>query len=279
MSTVEDILDLAALPPESRARQLPYIVGEDLAAAICPVLDLPREAAETVVKRLVGDKPLRRTDKPQSDLRPEQWLTRSMLEELREACETQREYAMLALGYWCGLRAAEYTLLQWGDLGWNPRDLRQGRAGIIRITRVKKRSRVGDELRTRMVHDVVLDRGTIRAMREWWANREGVEADSAWIFPGMGGEQACSKTILRHFQRIAARCASYDPSEYRWRRIHSLRHSVAVHMVEGGFELADIQNRLGHTRLESTQVYAQMSTPRKRTTSRNMSISEAIVGF
>jgi len=43
--------------------------------------------------------------------------------------------------------------------------------------------------------------------------------------------------------------------------------------------MADIQTRLGHSSIESTRVYAQMSTPRKRRTSRAMGISETIVGF
>ena len=277
--TVSNILALAALPEEARATQLAYILDRELAAEIGPVLDLPPASAEKIIRRIVGDKQVKRTDRPQYDLKPEQWLTQSMLEELRGECETEREYAMVAIGYWCGLRATEYTLLQWADLGWSPGDMRRGRTEIIRVTRLKKRFRVGDELRTRMVHDVVLDRGTIRALRNWWSSREGADADSPWIFPGQNGEQACRKTIARHFQRIARRCPSYDPSESRWRRPHALRHSLAVHMAEGGFEMADIQTRLGHSSIESTRVYAQMSTPRKRRTSRAMGISETIVGF
>jgi len=279
-NSIGDILPLAALPQKARLRQLEYIVGKELAPDIAAILALPAKDASRLLARLVPSRPAaKRTTEPCDDVNPRQWFTRSLLEEVRAACETPREYAMVAAGYWCGLRAVEYTLLAWQDLGWNPQDCRGSRPDVLRVTRVKKHRRVRNEIRTRMVHEVVLDGGTVRALRQWWAGRSGAELDSPWIFPGANGGQACRKTIVRHWQRVTARCPSYDPSQYRWRRVHSLRHTVAVHMVEGGFEMADIQTRLGHDSASSTQVYAQMSTPRLRTTTANMCASHAILGF
>lgn len=40
---------------------------------------------------------------------------------------------------------------------------------------------------------------------------------------------------------------------------HSLRHSIAVHMLESGIPLPVIKNFLGHTSLESTMIYATVS--------------------
>lgn len=279
METLDDIMSLAAMALGARCRILTRIVGKGLADAIAPALDLPTEQAESIVRRLVPDIGLTRTDKPRESLAPDRWFTRAMMQELRAACETPQEYAMLAVGYLCGLRAAEYTLLQWQDLGWSPKGRRTGRAEVVRVTRVKKHRRVRNEIVTRMVHDVVLDSGTMRALREWCESREEPDVDSPWVFPGQDGGQACAKTILRRFQRIARRCPSYSRDEYRWSRVHSLRHSLAVHMVEGGFEFADIQDRLGHDSIESTRIYAQMSGPRKRMTARDMAASDAIVRF
>ena len=277
----DDILAVAALPPDARRRQLEYIVGKELAPDIAAILALPTKDASRLLARLVPSPPAapKRNTEPCDDINPKQWFTRSLLEEVRAACVTPREYAMVAVGYWCGLRAVEYTLLAWQDLGWNPRDCRGGRPNVLRVTRVKKHRRVRDEIRTRMVHEVVLDGGTVRALRQWWADRGGADLDSPWIFPGANGGQACRKTIVRHWQRVAARCPSYDPTQYRWRRAHSLRHTIAVHMVEGGFEMADIQTRLGHDSADSTRAYAQMSTPRLRMTTADMCASHAILGF
>lgn len=281
MSKIADIMALAALERDARQAELSQLVEPELAAAITPVLDLPATEAQPVIRRLVATArdPVIRVEDASYDIKPDQWFPRPLLAELKNACETDQEYALIALGYWCALRACEYTILQWQDMGWDPQSIRHGRTDVLRVTRIKKRRRVGNRLLARMAHDVILNKGTVGALRRWWSNRDGVDAGSPWIFPGQDGQQSCPKTIVRRFQRIAARCRSYDPREYRWCRIHSLRHTMAVHMVEGGFEMVDIQTRLGHSSIETTQIYAQMTTPRKRDVSRAMSLSEAVAIF
>ncbi len=45
---------------------------------------------------------------------------------------------------------------------------------------------------------------------------------------------------------------------------HSLRHSFATHFLTGGGNVRDLQAQLGHSRLETTQRYADLVSERRR---------------
>jgi len=167
-------------------------------------------------------------------------LSREEAGRLIAAAGNLKHQTVLAVAYGTGLRASEVVALKVGDV--------DSERMTLRVERGK-----GSKDRYAMLSPVLLER-----LRTWWrfARAQGRMLDGGWLFPGMNPIESLSTRQLNRIVRSAAEAAGID------KRIsmHTLRHSFATHLLEQKVDIRVIQVLLGHKKLETTALYAQVAT-------------------
>lgn len=162
----------------------------------------------------------------------------------------RRDRAILEVLYGTGLRISELVSLDVDDA-----DITDG-AVTVRAGKGNK-SRVvpmGRQARTALGDYLAVTRPELATRRP--ARAGGGHA--GLFLNARGGRlsrQGCWK-ILKGYARTAGIEARVSP--------HSLRHSFATHMLDGGADIRVVQELLGHASLATTQVYTMVSDQRLR---------------
>ena len=155
-----------------------------------------------------------------------------------------RDRAMFELGYAAGLRSEEIVNLDETDMDPDGEELRvTGKGGKVRVV-------PAGEQAWRAV-ERYLDRARPRLANP-------ARPDPA-LFLSRTGRRLSTTDVRRRLQictRRAAAGAGVSP--------HTLRHSFATHLLEGGADLRAIQELLGHASLSTTQTYTRIESKRLR---------------
>jgi site-specific recombinase XerD len=171
---------------------------------------------------------------------------RSLLEQIPARTPLElRDRAMLELAYSCGLRCEEIVNLDEGALDFETEQLRViGKGSKERILPVGEPAQ--------------------RALERYGERGRGALASDPReraLFLSKSGKRLSNSDVTRRlglWTREAAMAAGVSP--------HSLRHSFATHLLEGGADLRTIQELLGHASISTTQVYTRVDAARLRDT-------------
>jgi integrase/recombinase XerC len=146
-----------------------------------------------------------------------------------------RDRAIMELFYSSGLRLAELTALDAGEIDLRDNALRViGKGGKAR--------------------DVPVGRYAVKAIQDWLRLRGQLAApDEPALFVSRGGRRISHRSVQQRI-RMWARRQGLD----RHVHPHMLRHSFASHLLESSGELRAIQELLGHANLKTTQVYTHL---------------------
>jgi len=148
--------------------------------------------------------------------------------------------AALGTAYGAGLRVSEVAVLKVGDI--------DSKRMLIRVELGK-----GRKDRNAMLSPQLLE-----LLRLWWreGKRRGVMLPQGWLFPGQNPVEPISTRQLNRAVHEAAETAGIK------KRVspHTLRHSFATHLLEQDVDIRVIQVLLGHSKLDTTALYARVAT-------------------
>ena len=161
-----------------------------------------------------------------------------------------RDVAVLELLYSSGLRVSELVALD--------------RSGIDRGHRTVRVRGKGDRERV-----VPVGIPALEAVQRWEAEGRPVLLENAGaaarageaLFLGVRGGRLGDRAVRTLVDRHAG-----EAGISRHISPHTLRHSAATHLVEGGADLRSVQDFLGHSSLATTQIYTHVSAERLRRT-------------
>ncbi len=157
-----------------------------------------------------------------------------------------RDRTLLEVLYGCGLRASEATGLDVESIDLD--------GGFIRVFGKGSKERL-----------VPVSGAAERAVREYLAHgrpylrakKASVRQDPSAVFLSQRGQRMSRQAVFAIVKTYGGR-AGLDLHP------HSLRHSFATHMLEGGADLRALQEMLGHADISTTQVYTHVDTAHLR---------------
>lgn len=158
-----------------------------------------------------------------------------------------RNRAMLEVLYCCGLRVSELTGLRLSDIF--------AQEGVVRVTGKGNKQRL-----------VPIAETALRQLELYFELRRtmAVDATSADVVflnqKGHGLTRVMIFTIIRKCAAEAGILKTVSP--------HTLRHSFATHLLQGGADIRAVQELLGHESILTTEIYTHLEMRDLRNTMR-----------
>lgn len=160
-----------------------------------------------------------------------------------DSAEAVRNRAIIEVLYGCGLRVSELTNLQIGKLYFGEEYL------IVEGKGSKERL-------------VPMSPVAISCIEEYLPERAALDikpGEENYLFLNRRGSRLTRQMIFTIIRRLAA-----DAGITKTISPHTLRHSFATHLLEGGANLRAIQQMLGHESIATTEIYIHLDRTRLR---------------
>ena len=164
----------------------------------------------------------------------------TLLEPLNE-----RDRAMLTIIYGCGLRRSEAVNLDVDDINFDSRVLH-----VKHGKNYKERFVPLNKVNLKYLQDYIYD------ARPILQDIIGCSA-SLPLFISKKGKRMQGQSMQMRLHLLIQRTENEKLKEKKV-SLHTLRHSIATHLLIAGMKLENISTFLGHSSLESTQIYTHL---------------------
>ncbi|MDX9962263.1 site-specific tyrosine recombinase XerD [Desulfobacter postgatei] len=194
-------------------------------------------------EKLITANPLKDIDIPKTGRHLPGVISVNEVEALLNACEPttpkgQRNLAMMEIMYGAGLRVSELVFLKVVDVNLD--------AGLVRVMGKGAKERIVPiGSKAKEAARLWLDQGRPMALKQ---------LSSDFLFIARAGQPMTRQAfwkIIKKYALVAGIVRPISP--------HTLRHSFATHLIEGGADLRSVQTMLGHSDISTTQIYTHIS--------------------
>jgi len=168
----------------------------------------------------------------------------------------QRDRAIIAIFYGCGLRKDEGTRLNINDIDLNK--------ALLFVRKAKGNKQRYVPIARQNLEDLI---NYIEEGRAWFLQdhsqvtyykkpRNKENTDGLALFINQNGQR-----MKYFYQRLD--CLREKANIEKPFGLHALRHSIATHLLQSGMQIEEIAKFLGHSTLESTQIYTHIAEQNK----------------
>ena len=196
-----------------------------------------------LLEKIVDENPSDLLENPKTGKKLPEFLTINEVDELvqqvdRSKADGERNLAIIEVLYGCGLRVTELIELKISEIYW--------KEGFIRVIGKGNKERLiplgkiaSKHLKVYLNEVRVHQKVTNEFIDHVFLNKNGGKLSRVMVFK-----------IIKRLTELAGIKKNVSP--------HTLRHSFATHLVEGGADLRAVQEMLGHQSITTTEIYTHL---------------------
>ncbi len=180
----------------------------------------------------------------------------SILAAFRNGCDDYlrlRDYAFFEVIYSCGLRISEAV-----NLSLNSYDAVEKTMRVIGKRSKERVVFVGTYAKKALDDYLTLVRPMLASRRSSKGRKkQSIKEDLDALFLSRSGHKLTRQAMHKRYHEVVSELGIEST-------VHTLRHSFATHLLEGGANIREVQAMLGHSDLKTTQIYTHLDTDELR---------------